>query len=112
MGLGGQFAAWGICFSSFDCTFAHIRGKEDPWNSIMSGAAAGAVMAARQGPKSMVGSAVVGGMLLGLIEGMGLLMNNFMSQQFRPVDPREEQQAMQMPEGSSCTGSAAGRRPS
>ena len=26
--LGGQFAAWGICFSSFDCTFAHIRGKE------------------------------------------------------------------------------------
>ena len=59
--LGGQFAAWGICFSSFDCTFAHIRGKEvgqgagpltrptqDPWNSIMSGAAAGAVMAARQ----------------------------------------------------------------
>ena len=25
--LGGQFAAWGICFSSFDCTFAHIRGE-------------------------------------------------------------------------------------
>jgi len=102
--LGGQFAAWGICFSSFDCTFAHIRGKEDPWNSIMSGAAAGAVMAARQGPKSMVGSAVVGGMLLGMIEGMGLLMNNFMSQQFRPVDPREEQQAMQMPEDPAALG--------
>ena len=30
--LGGQFAAWGLCFSSFDCTFAHMRGKEDPWN--------------------------------------------------------------------------------
>ena len=45
--LGGQFAAWGLCFASFDCTFAHIRQKEDPWNSIMSGAAAGAVMAAR-----------------------------------------------------------------
>lgn len=45
--LGGQFAAWGLCFSSFDCTFAHLRQKEDPWNSIMSGAAAGAVMAAR-----------------------------------------------------------------
>merc|ERR1712107_403337 len=87
--LGGQFAAWGICFSSFDCTFAHIRGKEDPWNSIMSGAAAGAV---------------VGGMLLGMIEGMGLLMNNFMSQQFRPVDPREEQQAVQMPEDPAALG--------
>ena len=45
--LGGQFAAWGLCFSSFDCTFSYIRQKEDPWNSIMSGAAAGAVMAAR-----------------------------------------------------------------
>merc|ERR1712130_838151 len=84
----GQFAAWGICFSTFDCTFAHIRGKEDPWNSIMSGAAAGAVMAARRGPKSMAGSAVVGGILLGLIEGMGILMNNFASQAYRPVDPR------------------------
>ena len=54
-------------------------------------------------------------MLLGMIEGMGLLMNNFMSQQFRPVDPRcetsmfcsscdyaplstRDEQAMQMPE--------------
>jgi import inner membrane translocase subunit TIM17 len=45
--LGGQFAAWGLCFSTFDCSFAYIRQKEDPWNSIMSGAAAGAVMAAR-----------------------------------------------------------------
>jgi len=23
--LGGQFAAWGLCFSTFDCTFAHLR---------------------------------------------------------------------------------------
>ena len=67
----------------------------------MSGAAAGAVMAARQGPKSIAGSALVGGMLLGL---MGLLMNNFMSRQYRPVDPREEQQAMQMPEDSASLG--------
>ena len=49
--LGGQFAAWGLCFSSFDCTFAYLRQKEDPWNSIMSGAAAGAVMAARSEDK-------------------------------------------------------------
>ena len=90
--LGGQFATWGICFSSFDCTFAYIRQKEDPWNSIMSGAAAGAVMVARQGAKSMAGSALVGGVLLGLIEGMGILMNNFAGQAYRPVDPRMEQQ--------------------
>ena len=70
----------------------------------MSGAAAGAVTAAIQGPKSIAGSALVGGMLLGLIEGMGLLMNNFMSRQYRPVDPRGEQQAMQMPEDSASLG--------
>jgi len=86
--LGGQFAAWGICFSTFDCTFVHLRQKEDPWNSIMSGAAAGAVMVARHGPKQMLGSAVVGGVLLGLIEGLGIMMNHFGSTQFRPVDPR------------------------
>ena len=44
---GGQFAAWGLCFATFDCSFAKLRQKEDPWNSIMSGGAAGAVMAAR-----------------------------------------------------------------
>ena len=90
--LGGQFAAWGFCFSSFDCTFAHIRQKEDPWNSIMSGAAAGAVMAARSGPKHMLGSAIVGAVLLGLIEGMGIMLNRYMSEQFRPVDPRNAPQ--------------------
>ena len=46
--LGGQFAAWCLCFSGFECGLIALRKKEDPWNSIMSGAAAGAVMAARQ----------------------------------------------------------------
>eukprot|EP00094_Tigriopus_californicus_P013184 TCALIF_12750-PA protein Name:"Similar to Timm17b Mitochondrial import inner membrane translocase subunit Tim17-B (Mus musculus)" AED:0.11 eAED:0.11 QI:132/0.8/0.66/1/0.8/0.83/6/234/373 len=87
--LGGQFAAWGICFASFDCTFAHLRQKEDPWNSIMSGASAGAVMAARRGPKHMMGSALVGAVLLGLIEGLGIMMNRYAAQSFRPQDPRE-----------------------
>jgi import inner membrane translocase subunit TIM17 len=54
----------------------------------MSGAAAGAVMVARHGPRQMAGSAVVGGVLLGLIEGMGILLNHIGSSQFRPVDPR------------------------
>ena len=45
--LGGQFAAWCLCFSSFECSLVSLRQKEDPWNSIMSGAGAGAVMAAR-----------------------------------------------------------------
>ena len=44
---GGQFAAWGICFATFDCSLTYLRQKEDSWNSILSGAGAGVVMAAR-----------------------------------------------------------------
>ena len=39
--LGGSFAIWGTLFSCFDCTFSHMRKKEDPWNAILSGAATG-----------------------------------------------------------------------
>ncbi len=45
--LGGNFAVWGFMFSVFDCTFAAVRRKEDPWNAIMAGAATGGALAAR-----------------------------------------------------------------
>ncbi|CAB4053903.1 Mitochondrial import inner membrane translocase subunit TIM17-1,Mitochondrial import inner membrane translocase subunit Tim17-A,Probable mitochondrial import inner membrane translocase subunit Tim17 4,Mitochondrial import inner membrane translocase subunit TIM17,Probable mitochondrial import inner membrane translocase subunit Tim17 3,Probable mitochondrial import inner membrane translocase subunit Tim17 1,Mitochondrial import inner membrane translocase subunit Tim17-B,Probable mitochondrial import inner me len=93
--LGGQFAAWGLCFASFDCSFAYLRQKEDSWNSIMSGAAAGAVMSARNGPKHMLGSAIVGGVLLGLIEGVGIMMNKFAAESYR--QPPEILEAPQDP---------------
>ncbi len=40
----------------------------------------------------MVGSAVVGAVLLGLIEGLGIMMNRMASESFRPVDPRQAPQ--------------------
>ena len=43
----GNFALWGGLFSTFDCCLMGLRGKEDPWNSIGSGAITGAVLAAR-----------------------------------------------------------------
>ena len=45
--ISGNFAVWGGLFSTFDCCLMGIRGKEDPWNSIGSGAITGAVLAAR-----------------------------------------------------------------
>lgn len=45
--LGGAFAAFGGIFSALDCAFVNIRKKEDPWNAIMSGAGASAILAAR-----------------------------------------------------------------
>mmetsp|Transcript_54505 Transcript_54505/g.132304 ORF Transcript_54505/g.132304 Transcript_54505/m.132304 type:complete len:223 (-) Transcript_54505:144-812(-) len=71
--LGGQFAVWGGLFACCDCTLTAVRQKEDPWNSIVSGAATGGVLAARAGPRAMASAAIVGGVLLALIEGMGIM---------------------------------------
>ena len=56
-----------------------IFSQEDPWNSIISGAATGGILAARAGPRAMAGSAAVGGILLALIEGMGILFTKMMA---------------------------------
>ena len=77
--LGGNFAVWGGIFSSFDCTLAAVRMKEDPWNSILAGAATGGVLAGRAGPKAMGKNALVGGVLLALIEGLGILITKMVT---------------------------------
>ena len=77
--LGGQFAVWGGLFACCDCSLTAIRQKEDPWNSIISGAATGGILAARAGPRAMASAAVVGGVLLALIEGMGIMFTKMMA---------------------------------
>lgn len=47
--VGGNFAVWGGMFSTIDCSLVYMRQKEDPWNSIMSGALTGGILAARNG---------------------------------------------------------------
>ena len=47
----------------------------------------------------MATSALVGGILLGMIEGLGIMMNKWQSESFRPVDPR-----MQAPQDPSLLG--------
>uniref|UniRef100_A0A0E0KF21 Uncharacterized protein n=1 Tax=Oryza punctata TaxID=4537 RepID=A0A0E0KF21_ORYPU len=71
---GGSFAAWGGLFSAFDCAMVHARQKEDPWNSILAGAATGAVLSVRQGLRATGTAALVGAALLALIEGSGILL--------------------------------------
>ncbi|XP_002133089.2 mitochondrial import inner membrane translocase subunit Tim17-B [Drosophila pseudoobscura] len=94
-GIAANFSAWGGVFSIVDCTLVHIRQKEDPWNSIMSGAITGGILAGRNGKVSMACSAVVGGLLLTLIEGVGILFTRISADQFRnpappgsPTDPQ------------------------
>ncbi|EOA21779.1 hypothetical protein CARUB_v10002239mg [Capsella rubella] len=71
--LGGRFAAYGGLFSAFDCTLVYIRKKEDPWNSIMAGAATGGFLSLRHGIVAASTSAVMGGVLFGLFTGSALM---------------------------------------
>jgi len=86
--LGGSFAVWGGAFSSFDCSLAYIRQKEDPWNSIASGFLTGGVLTLRSGLRASFQSAVVGGVLLALIEGLGIAINRMVAEQHRPQMPQ------------------------
>uniref|UniRef100_A0A4W5NHZ7 Translocase of inner mitochondrial membrane 17 homolog B (yeast) n=1 Tax=Hucho hucho TaxID=62062 RepID=A0A4W5NHZ7_9TELE len=79
--INGSFAVWGGLFSTIDCGLVCLRGKEDPWNSITSGPMTGAVLAG--GPLAMVGSAMMGGILLALIEGFGIILTRYTAQQFQ-----------------------------
>ena len=92
--LAGNFAVWGGTFSTIDCTLVHFRRKEDPWNSIISGSATGAILAARNGVAAMTGSAIIGGVLLALIEGIGIFYTRMMADQFKPTsivdDPAQQ----------------------
>nr|POE95365.1 mitochondrial import inner membrane translocase subunit tim17-2 [Quercus suber] len=84
--VGGSFAVWGGLFSAFDCTMVYLRQKEDPWNSIVAGAATGGFLSMRQGLGASARSAVFGGVLLALIEGAGIMLNRMLSgQQQMPV---------------------------
>ncbi|KAL9224081.1 hypothetical protein vseg_000151 [Gypsophila vaccaria] len=76
---GGGFAAWGGLFSTFDCGMVYLRQKEDPWNSIVAGAATGGFLQMRQGLRASAKSAAVGAVLLGMIEGAGIMLNRIMS---------------------------------
>eukprot|EP00262_Sarcandra_glabra_P004303 TRINITY_DN1525_c0_g2_i6.p1 TRINITY_DN1525_c0_g2~~TRINITY_DN1525_c0_g2_i6.p1 ORF type:complete len:223 (-),score=21.71 TRINITY_DN1525_c0_g2_i6:293-961(-) len=87
--VGGSFAVWGGLFSAFDCTMVYVRQKEDPWNSIIAGAATGGFLSMRQGLGPASRSALFGGVLLALIEGAGIMLNRVLSapqQNFPPME--------------------------
>jgi len=111
--IGGNFAVWGGLFSTFDCSLVAIRKKEDPWNSIISGAATGGVLAARGGWRAAGRSAAVGGVLLAMIEGLQIFLTKMMSEpsappyappQYTPPPPPPRPQAAAQPQGELLRG--------
>jgi len=111
--IGGNFAVWGGLFSTFDCSLVAIRKKEDPWNSIFSGAATGGVLAARGGWRAAGRSAAVGGVLLAMIEGLQIFLTKMMAEPATPsyappqapmAPPPQQQRLMAPPTTPVTTG--------
>ena len=88
--VAGEFAVWTGVFSTIECTLVHLRKKEDPWNDIISGAATGGIVAARNGLPAMAGMALIGGVLMVLAEGVGILVKRIQAELFQPVQPTLE----------------------
>ncbi|KAF5203996.1 Mitochondrial import inner membrane translocase subunit tim17 [Thalictrum thalictroides] len=90
---GGGFAVWGGLFSTFDCSMVYLRQKEDPYNSVVAGALTGGLLQIRQGARVAGKSALVGGCLLALIEGMGIMISKLTT----PSAEMQQQMAYGMP---------------
>jgi len=91
--LGGSFALWGMFYSGYDCSLLGIREKDDIWNSITAGALTGGTLAVRHGAKAALRSAAIGGLILGVIEGIQLVFMNMFKDQYSP-----EAMAPQLPQ--------------
>ena len=75
--IGGSFAMWGGCFSSIDCMMLYYRQVDDPWNAIVSGFITGGVLAFRSGPQAAFKNAMIGGIMLTLIEGVTVMITQY-----------------------------------
>lgn len=77
--MGGNFGLWGGIFSSIDCLLIWYRQKDDPKNAVVAGFLTGGVLAIRGGVAVAFRQAVIGGVILMVIEGVGTLMSAIMT---------------------------------
>lgn len=78
-------ACRGGLFSTFDCAVKGYRQKEDPYNAIIAGFMTGGTLAVRSGPRGMFAGAVGCGILLGVFEGVGILISRMFAGQQKPM---------------------------
>jgi len=89
--LGGNFGVWGGLFSTFDCAMKGIRQKEDPYNAITAGFLTGGSLAIRGGWKAARNAAITCGILLAVIEGVGIGINRMMAPDTAAQQPPQPQ---------------------
>ena len=98
--LGGNFGLWGGMFSSCECMLISYRQKDDSLNAIMSGCITGGILAIRGGASVAFKQALMGGFILGLIEGVSQLFiaismrNQHMMQQQMMAEMRAREMQM------------------
>ncbi|KAG9083255.1 translocase of the inner membrane, partial [Ceratobasidium sp. 392] len=85
--IAGNIAAWGGLLSAFNCAALHYRQVEDGWNAVFAGSASGGCLSVRSGPRGALGAAVVGGTIMGVFEGVSVVINRLMVDGNRPVAP-------------------------
>ena len=80
------------------------RQREDPINTITSGAVTGAILAARQGKAAMGVSAVFGGLILGVIEGTMAIVNKYQIEGMKSDQERQQKEFMEYAEKKAKDG--------
>lgn len=65
---------YGCCRVRGAAVSGSATAQEDPWNSIAAGAMTGGFLSLRTGMRSAAKSAAFGGVLLAMIEGLGILL--------------------------------------
>lgn len=88
---------WGGIFSTCDCLLVHYRQKDDPLNAVAAGAITGGLLAIRGGIQVAFKQAIIGGVILVVIEGIGTLMQAVMMKQqlaFQAEMQRQEMERM------------------
>ena len=78
--VGGNFGVWGGLFSTFDCSVKAVRKREDAWNAIIAGFLTGGALAIRGGWRHSRNSAIGGGLVLAVFEGVGVMLQRLMAQ--------------------------------
>ena len=66
--LGGNFALWGLIYSSTECALIKLRHKDDSINSIVGGFTTGYMLSCRGGWKCALSNGIIGAIMLGAIE--------------------------------------------
>eukprot|EP00997_Jenningsia_sp_PLL12_P007435 NODE_4067_length_700_cov_82.883257_g3441_i0.p1 GENE.NODE_4067_length_700_cov_82.883257_g3441_i0~~NODE_4067_length_700_cov_82.883257_g3441_i0.p1 ORF type:complete len:200 (-),score=36.10 NODE_4067_length_700_cov_82.883257_g3441_i0:63-662(-) len=94
--LGGSFAMWGGVYTSVDCLMIYYRGKDDPYNAIVGGFVTGGVLAIRGGLNMAFKQAMMGGLILALIEGVSTAFTGMMMrQQYQMMEEMQRQQKLE-----------------